>query len=133
MSAAADAYAAFYMPTRAWAWHPLAKRMPTHKVTFLPDNVVVEVDPECYPYGRTGEPGSVLDIALTHGVDILHACEGSGVCGTCHVIVTAGAENLSEADDDEMDAVEQVAGNELASRLACQAVVGGDVTVRVPC
>ncbi len=107
--------------------------MPTYKVTFLPAGVVVEVDPSLYPYGRTGEGGSVLDIALTHGVNIMHACEGSGVCGTCHVIVTAGGENLSAADDDEMDAVEQVAGNELASRLACQAVVCGDVTVRVPC
>lgn len=106
--------------------------MATYKVTFLPDDVVVEVDPELCPYGRTGEPGSVLDIALTHGVDMLHACEGSGVCGTCHVVVVEGAGNLSGPTDDEIDAVERVPGNELNSRLACQAVVSGDVTVRIP-
>ena len=105
--------------------------MPTHKVTFEPAGGTVEVDPAAYPYGREGAPGSLLDIALAHGVEIAHACGGAGVCGSCLVTVEAGMENLSEATDDELDAVERQAGNTPKSRLACQAVVGGDVTVRL--
>jgi len=106
--------------------------MAKHTVTFMPSGVIVEVDPELYPFGRVGEAGSLLDIALTHGVDITHSCEGSGVCGTCHVIVEEGEENLSEPTDDELDTIERAQGSGLASRLACQAIVKGDVTVRIP-
>jgi 2Fe-2S ferredoxin len=48
------------------------------------------------------------------------------------VVVKQGAENLSEMEDDEMDRVEQAADYQLASRLGCQAVVKGDVTVLIP-
>ncbi|MCK4602863.1 MAG: 2Fe-2S iron-sulfur cluster binding domain-containing protein [Phycisphaerae bacterium] len=106
--------------------------MAKHKVTFKPAGVTVEVDPELYPYGASGRPGSLLDVALTHGVGIEHACGGVGACGTCRVIVEAGMENLSEADDDELDAVDKQPGSSLEARLACQAVVRGDVTVTVP-
>ena len=106
--------------------------MPKYKVTFEPANVTVEADPALYPYSRTGDAGSLLDIALAHGVHIEHACGGAGVCGTCHVIVTKGMENLSEADDDEYDRLEQVPSSTLNSRLACKAVVRGDVMVTIP-
>jgi len=106
--------------------------MPTHNVTFQPAGLTVAVDPARYPFGGDGEPGSILDIALAHGVEIAHACAGAGVCGTCHVIVEEGMAHLSEATDDELDTVEQQAGNTPQSRLACQAVVNGDVTVRIP-
>lgn len=103
-----------------------------YKITFQPANVTIEVDSDHLPPNRHGKPGSLLDIALANGVQIEHACGGAGVCGTCHVIVEAGMENLSEADDDEMDVVEQVPSGGLHSRLACQAVVKGDVTVTIP-
>ena len=113
--------------------------MVKHKVTFRfppgpdsPGDVTVEVSPELYPYGRAGEAGSLLDIALSHGVDIECACGGSGVCGTCHVLVAEGAENVSEAGEDELDVLDAVPGSTLASRLACRAVVRGDVTVALP-
>lgn len=106
--------------------------MARYKVTFRPADVTVEVDPSLYPYGRHGEPGSLLDIALTHGVEIEHACGGVGVCSTCHVIVDDGQANLSSPDDDELDLVEQAPGNTLHSRLACKAVVRGDVAVTIP-
>ncbi len=106
--------------------------MAIYRVTFEPAGVTVEVDPADYPYGDHGRPGSVLDIALTHGVEIEHACGGVGACSTCHVIVEQGWEHLSEPSDEELDRVEQAPGNTVRSRLACQAVVGGDVTVRVP-
>ena len=101
-------------------------------VTFQPGGVSVEVDEAQYPYGRVGEPGSILDIALPHGVEIPHACEGAGACGTCHVLIDAGKHNLSEAGDDELDRLEQLDDYSPKSRLACQAVVCGDVTVTIP-
>ena len=104
----------------------------TYKITFQPANVTVEVDPANFPPNHFGKPGSLLDIATANNVPIEHACGGAGVCGTCHVIVNEGMENLSEADDDEMDVVEQVPSGGLHSRLACQAVVKGDVTVTIP-
>jgi len=106
--------------------------MPKYKVTFDPPGTTVEADPALYPYGRHGLPGSLLDVALYHGVHIEHACGGNGACGTCHVIVRHGRENLSEPDEDELDAVDRVAGCTPDSRLACRAVVRGDVAVEVP-
>lgn len=106
--------------------------MPTHKVTFNPAGVTVEVDPKNYPFGRDGDPGSLLDIALAHDVHIEHACGGEGVCATCHIIVEQGMENLSEAYDDELDRVDYAPSATPNSRLACKAVVNGDVTITVP-
>ena len=106
--------------------------MGKYKVTFRPSDPAIAVDPALDPFDRHGEPGSLLDIALGHGVQLEHACGGAGVCGTCHVIVEAGGENLSDADEDELDTIDRVPGNNLNSRLACRAVVRGDVTVRIP-
>ena len=63
--------------------------LPTRKytITFQPMNETVEVDPAALPYGRDGLPGSILDIALAHDIDIDHACGGVCACSTCHVIV----------------------------------------------
>lgn len=102
-----------------------------YKVTFLPAGKTVEVDPATM-VNRHGQPGCLLDIAIANGIEIEHACGGAGVCGTCHVIVTSGMENLSPAQDDEMDVVDQAPSVSLGSRLACQAVVQGDVTVTIP-
>ena len=106
--------------------------MPKYTVTFNPAGVSVEVDPADYPFGREGEPGSILDIALANGVRIEHACGGVGACGTCHVIVDAGLDNLAEPDDDELDHLDLALAATPNSRLACRAVVMGDVTVTVP-
>ncbi len=106
--------------------------MATHKVTFEPTGITVQVDLDNCPDTGHGEPGSILDVALAAGLELEHACGGVGVCGTCHVLVVSGAENLSEPDEDEMDHIDLVPGNTVASRLACRAVVKGDVTVNVP-
>jgi len=106
--------------------------MASFKVTFLPAQVTVDVDPAIEPARRHGRPGSLLDIAMNNHIPMESACGGVGVCGTCHVIVEEGGENLSPADDDEMDVIDSVPGSCLASRLSCRAVVRGDVTVRIP-
>lgn len=103
-----------------------------HKVTFLPKNVTVEVDDEQYPFGDHGKPGSILDIALGNGVKLEHNCGGNCACTTCHVIIREGAENLSEMEEDEEDRLDQAPGLTPYSRLGCQAVVEGDVTVEIP-
>ncbi len=103
-----------------------------HKVTFLPMNVTVEVDEKDYPYGDHGKPGSILDIALGPGIPLDHNCGGNCACTTCHVIVRAGAENLSEMEEDEEDKLDEAPGLTPYSRLGCQCVVHGDVTVEIP-
>ncbi len=62
-----------------------AEVMATHKVTFLPMNVTVDVDDEKYPLADHGRPGSLLDIALAHDIHLEHNCGGSCACTTCHV------------------------------------------------
>jgi ferredoxin, 2Fe-2S len=106
--------------------------MPKYNVIFKSLDKTVSVDPDDYPYGTHGHPGSLLDIALANDILIDCACGGVGVCCTCHVIVEEGMDNLSEAEDEEYDSVDQAPGNTLNSRLACQAVVQGDVTVSIP-
>lgn len=102
------------------------------KVTFLPENKTVEFESGKLPYSDHGKPESILDVALNNDVDLEHACGGSCACTTCHVIVKEGDDNLSEAEDDELDRLDMAAGLTLHSRLGCQAIVQGDVTVEIP-
>src|SRR5437762_14175196 len=94
-------------------------------ITFLPMNVVVEVNPEKIPYGHTGLPGSILDIALAHGIEIDHACGGVCACSTCHSIVKEGQESLSEMTDAEEEELSYAPGLTPNSRLSCQTVPDG--------
>jgi 2Fe-2S ferredoxin len=106
--------------------------MAIHRVTFLPLNKTVEVDDSRYPLADHGKPGSLLDIALANGIELEHNCGGSCACTTCHVIVKEGEENLSEMAEDEEDRLDTAEGLTIHSRLGCQAVVRGDVTVEIP-
>jgi 2Fe-2S ferredoxin len=105
-----------------------------YKVTFLrkgEEPVTVEYEPGVTPYHEHGKEGSLLDIALNYGVEMQHACGGNCACTTCHVIVKQGEENLTGMDDDEDDRLYMADGLTLHSRLGCQAVVEGDVTVEI--
>lgn len=92
----------------------------------------VEFEHGKLPYQDHGKPESLLDIAMNFGIPLEHACGGSCACTTCHVIVVEGDAHLSEAEDDELDKLDTAADLTLHSRLGCQAVVTGDVTVRLP-
>jgi len=111
-------------------------KLPTkpYTITFLPENVQVEVDPAKLPYSREGRPGSLLEIALGNGVDIDHACGGVCACSTCHVIVRKGHESIPEATDDENHQLDSAPGLTPLSRLSCQAVPDGstDLVVEIP-
>jgi 2Fe-2S ferredoxin len=108
-----------------------------YTVTFHTPNketIRVEVDPNKLPYGSTGLPGSLLDIALGAGLDLEHACGGVCACSTCHVIVKQGLESCNEGTDDEFDQLEEAPVTTLQSRLGCQCVPDGsmDLVVEIP-
>ena len=104
------------------------------KVTFIVDGEtrMVEFDPSALAYQRHGKPGSLLDVALNFDVPLEHVCGGNCACTTCHVIVRAGMENLSEMDDGEADRLDTAWDLTPQSRLGCQAVVRGEVTCEIP-
>lgn len=102
------------------------------RVTLLPAGRTVEFQPGALPYRRHGRPGSLLDVALNFAIELEHACGGNCACTSCHVIVRQGEERLSPIEDPEADRLSMAAGVTLHSRLACQAVVLGDVTVEIP-
>src|SRR5438046_10399530 len=93
---------------------------------------VIEFDPAQAPFQHDGQPGSILDVMLGHGVDLEHACGGNCACTTCHVIVKEGAQNLSEMEDDEADRLDTAWDLTPQSRLGCQAVIKGDVVCELP-
>ncbi|HEX9741834.1 MAG TPA: 2Fe-2S iron-sulfur cluster-binding protein [Nitrospiraceae bacterium] len=94
----------------------------------------VQVEPDKIPYGETGQPGSILDIAMGSGIELEHVCGGVCACSTCHVIVKQGLETCNEGTDDEFDQLEQAPATTLQSRLGCQCVPNGtkDIVVEIP-
>jgi len=108
-----------------------------YTITYIePDGTVtkVAVDPAKIPYGPTGLPGSILDVAMANGVDLEHVCGGVCACSTCHVIVKQGLESCSEGTDDEFDQLDEAPMTTLQSRLGCQCVPNGtkDIVVEIP-
>ncbi len=103
-------------------------------ITFMPMNVTVEVDPEKIPYGVTGLAGSILDIALSNGIAIDHACGGVCACSTCHCIVREGLQSVSEMTEAEDEELSFAPGLTPNSRLSCQSVPDGtrNLIVEIP-
>ncbi|KAA5543463.1 adenylate/guanylate cyclase domain-containing protein [Adhaeribacter rhizoryzae] len=71
------------------------------------------------------QPGqTILEASLAAGIPHYHACGGKAQCSTCRVLVTEGAENLSEPNVREKLAQSRIKfPNEV--RLACQTQVIG--------
>ncbi len=90
--------------------------MPTHKITFLPHQVSIEV-----PSGTT-----VIQAALEAGVHINASCGGEGVCGKCRVRVEEGT--VEDGITEKLTEEDVQAG----FRLACRSRVAGNLTLRVP-
>ena len=67
---------------------PPESKLPEQKyqITYLngetKEEKVVEVDPAKLPYDRTGLKGSLLEIALGHGIPLDHSCGGVCACAT---------------------------------------------------
>jgi len=93
--------------------------MPIVKFT----NVGVEVE---VPIGST-----LLDAAKKGGAPEGDRCGGVCACSTCHVYVSAGLDELSEAEDEELDILEKAFMPKYNSRLGCQAKLDEDVVYEV--
>lgn len=104
------------------------------KVTFLPSGESFEFDLNTLAYHEHGKPKSLLDIAMSAGFHLEHACGGSCACTTCHVVVKQGENLLSELEDDEADRLDSAADLQLGSRLGCQVqmIADGEVVVEIP-
>jgi ferredoxin, 2Fe-2S len=105
-----------------------------YKIRFLPMDVTIEVDPQKLPYDDHGLEGSILEIAMGHGIDIDHACGGVCACSTCHILVKEGLETCNEPIDAELDQLDNAPKTTFQSRLACQTVPNGsrDIIVQIP-
>lgn len=86
------------------------------KVTFVEDNIAVEVEPNT----------ELRDVCQQNDMTLPFGCE-NGVCGTCLVSIKEGAEHLTEKTDQEKETLEVLLAYE-DQRLACQCKVTGDVT-----
>jgi ferredoxin, 2Fe-2S len=104
------------------------------RITFVVDGErkSFEIDLSSLPYQHHGLPGSLLDVALNVGLPLEHVCGGNCACTTCHVVVTSGEGNLSPLEDAEADRLDTAWDLTPRSRLACQAVVRGDVECEIP-
>lgn len=91
------------------------------KVRFVDQGLEVEV-----PVGTT-----ILQAARQAGAPEGDTCGGECACSTCHVYVGAGLSLLSEADDDEEDALDKAFDVRENSRLGCQARIEKDGLVEV--
>ncbi len=78
------------------------------------------------------EGDTILETALAHGFEIPSDCGGNAVCGTCHVYIEKGMENLSPLSEDEIELLLDCDNRRENSRLACQCAIKGDIAVKIP-
>lgn len=74
---------------------------------------------------------SLLDAARRIDAPEGSACGGVCACSTCHVYVQAGAELLSDAEEDEEDILDKAFDVQMSSRLGCQAKLMRDGLVEL--
>jgi 2Fe-2S ferredoxin len=61
-----------------------------------------------------------MEILKASEYEVLATCGGMALCATCHVEITAGLDELTEASDMEMDMLDTLPDSDSNSRLACQ-------------
>lgn len=98
----------------------------THQLTvFLHGNPVprtVEVE----------DGTSILHAMMENAIQLQHNCGGVCACSTCHVIIKSGMEHLPEMTDEEEEQLDEAVGLTLNSRLGCQCIIHGDITIEIP-
>jgi len=84
------------------------------------------------PIGRRIEVAggtNLLEAAQQAGIDLVAACGGIGICGTCRIrLVTGQFSPVSLVEEEQLRPEELAAGY----RLACQAEVHSDARVEIP-
>jgi 2Fe-2S ferredoxin len=78
------------------------------------------------------EGESILDICEANDIHLNHNCGGVCACSTCHVYITNGMEHLPEITDKEEDFIDRAVNPTVDSRLGCQCLIQGPVSVLVP-
>ena len=66
---------------------------------------------------------SILEVALTHDIELHHNCGAVCACSTCHLYVEKGEDFLEELSDKEEDFIDRAINPRLNSRLGCQCVL----------
>src|SRR5687767_523355 len=102
------------------------------KVVFVNEKKEIEV-----PAGANlREEARKADIQLYKGLHRYVNCLGHGLCGSCHVLVKKGMENLSHKGTLERFTLATapttslaIVGHENEMRLSCQVKVNGDCTI----
>lgn len=73
---------------------------------------------------------SVYAAAVRQGVRWPSICHGDAECGICYMVVTGGAENLSDKSKQETDRLALgLKAKEPRARLACRTRLTGDAVV----
>ncbi|GAC1420006.1 MAG: hypothetical protein NVS1B13_24820 [Flavisolibacter sp.] len=78
---------------------------------------------------------SILEICLTHDIELHHNCGGVCACSTCHLYVNTGEDLLEPLSDKEEDFIDRAVNPRLNSRLGCQCLLiepKGYVEVSLP-
>jgi len=74
---------------------------------------------------------TVLEMALSGGVELNHSCGGMGSCGTCRVEVLSPLSDLAPRTELELEMAEE-RGFAPEERLACQLTPKKGLSVWVP-
>src|SRR5450755_2711217 len=84
-------------------------------------------------YGEAEVPVGTSLLQAAQKVDAPegYACGGVCACSTCHVYVHAGADKLSEMEDEENDILDKAFDVRATSRLGCQAKILQEGTFEV--
>lgn len=98
------------------------------KVSFVKEKLDIEV-----PMGANlREEARKAGLEVYKGIDKVLNCRGLGLCGTCHVLVKKGMENLSAKNMREkfkLGTMFSSIGHEDEMRLSCQVQVNGDCSI----
>lgn len=63
---------------------------------------------------------NLMEILKANEYNVLATCGGMAMCGTCHVQVLEGMDNLAAHSDAELDMLDTLPDATPNSRLACQ-------------
>ena len=77
---------------------------------------------------------NLMEVLKAYEYDVLATCGGMALCATCHVQVLEGMEQLTEAQDAELDMLDTLPDAGFDSRLACQLKVNeqlADITIKI--
>jgi ferredoxin len=91
-------------------------------VVFLTENGKEAVRVEA----RTGD--ALVDLCDESSSPVPFSCR-SASCGTCRIVVEAGADQLDEPRDEELDVLDAFGSKPPRMRLACQAKLGANANL----